>query len=113
MPYRYIVIKPDGTVDTTVRPKLPDWKEIQQHVEGPFQIVPYFSSLEHEGLKLQRGTAYANEEGYIRGMPHNPVATQAWIKACPKGDPKRMQLSGPILFIAKEKPVSNGKTSVR
>lgn len=101
--YRYIVIEPSGATRTMLAKKAPEWKEIQKHVEGTFQIVPYFSSLEYEGRKLQRGTAYANEEGYIKGMAHNPEATKAWMKACPKGDPRRMQLCGPVLFVAKEK----------
>jgi hypothetical protein len=109
--YRYVTIFSDGSSESSVHDKRPDWKEIQQHVGGTFQIVPYFSSLDYNGRKLQRGTAYCNENGYVYGMPHNETATRAWMKACPKGDPKRMRISGPLLFVAKEKEAPNGKAS--
>jgi hypothetical protein len=109
--YRYVIIKTDGTTTSELHKKAPDWKEIQKYVEGLLQIIPYFSSLEYDGRKLSRGTAYANEEGYILGMAHNETATKAWMKACPKGDPERMQLAGPVLFVAKEKEINDGKTS--
>ena len=52
-------------------------------------------------------------KGYILGLRYNLAATVAWIKACPKGDSKRMKLMGPILFVAKDKEVTDGQTSVR
>jgi hypothetical protein len=108
MPYKYVTINMDGSITSETRPKAPDWKEIQKFVEGPFQVIPYFSSLEHDGGKLNRGTAYCNEEGFLRGMGYNEVATKAWMKACPKGDPDRMLLNGPVLFVAKEKVHADG-----
>ena len=103
MPYKYITIKPDGTMSCETHKKLPEWKEIQKYVEGAFQLIPYFSSLEYDGTKLNRGTAYANENGYTEGLPRNRVAEDAWRKACPKGDPSRMTLLGTVLFVVKEK----------
>ena len=107
--YRYITIQPNGLITSWVEKKAPDWKEIQKYVEGPFQIVPYFSKYEMLDTMYNRGTAYVNENGRITDMAHNPTATQGWMKACPKGDPDRMKIYGPLLFVAKEK--SNGKTS--
>jgi hypothetical protein len=101
--YRYVVIKPNGTIESSLHKKAPDWREAQKYVEGPFQILSHFSSLIYEDRVLNRGTAYANEEGRLRGMEHNEAATRAWMRACPKGHPARMQLCGPILFVAKEK----------
>ena len=114
MSYRYVTIKPDGELISSVEKKPPDWKVIQKYVEGSFQLIPYFSSLEFDGRKLNRGTAYANEEGYIKGMAFNPLATACWMKACPEGDPQRMQLCGPVLFVAKEKePLCSGCAGLR
>ena len=105
--YRYVIIKPDGIIETELHKKAPNYKEAQKYVEGSFQIIPYFSSLEFDGRKLSRGTAYANENGYTEGKSLNPIASACWIKACPKGDPDRMILLGTVLFVAKEKePVS-------
>ena len=101
--YKYIIIKPDGEIRTEDHKKAPDWKTIQKYTDGIFQIVPYFSSLKYRDVKYQRGTAYVNEEGYLRGLSHNEVATAAWMRACPKGDPQRMQLCGTLLFVAKFK----------
>jgi hypothetical protein len=103
MSYKYIVIKPDGEIVCESHEKTPDWKEIQRYVEGSFQLVPYFSSMVFDGKKYNRGTAYCNEEGWIKGMAPNPLATACWMKACPKGDPNRMHIAGPLLFVVKEK----------
>jgi hypothetical protein len=109
MPYKYIILEPNGKITCETHKKLPDWKELQKYVDGLFQIIPYFSSMELDGVKYNRGTAYCNEEGWINGLPHNPLATILWQKACPKGDPERMQIAGNLLFIVKEKV--NAETS--
>jgi hypothetical protein len=105
--YRYVIIKPDGTLETELHKKAPDYREARKYVEGSIQIIPYFSSMEFDGRKLNRGTAYANENGYTEGKSYNLIASACWLKACPKGDPKRMVLLGTVLFVAKDKePVS-------
>jgi len=103
MPYKYIVIHPNGKLSCETHKKRPEWKEIQKYVEGLFQMVPYFSSMEFDGVKYTRGTAYCNEEGWIKNMAPNYLATACWMKACPKGDPERMQIAGPLLFVVKVK----------
>jgi hypothetical protein len=103
MPYKYIVIEPDGKLSCETHKKLPDWKEIQKYVGGSFQLVPYFSSLQYDGTKYNRGTAYCNENGYVENLPLNPIASACWLKACPKGDPNRMLILGNLLFVVKEK----------
>ena len=103
MPYKYITIAPDGKLTCETHKKLPDWKEIQKYVGGSFQLVPYFSSLEYDGTKYNRGTAYCNEEGWVRGLQPNYLASACWMKACPKGDPNRMKIAGTLLFVVKEK----------
>lgn len=107
--YKYIIMKPDGVVSCETHKQRFEYEEVRRIVGGLVQIVPYFSSLEYEGRKFNRGTAYANEEGWVHGLPHNPHATNAWIKACPAGDPKRMDLAGTVLFVVKDK--SDGKGS--
>jgi hypothetical protein len=34
-----------------------------------------------------------------------------WMKACPKGDPERMQIAGTILFVVKIKEEVDAKAS--
>lgn len=109
MPYKFIIISPDGKIVCETHKKLPDWRELQKYVGGLFQIIPYFSSMELDGTKYNRGTAYCNEEGWLKDMDFNPLATAMWMKACPKGDPERMHIAGPLLFIVKEK--TNVETS--
>ena len=111
--YRYVIIKPDGYDGKRVHKKAPDWKEVQEYVGGSWEHVPYFSSLEYEGRKLNRGTCYANENGYVHGLRYNLKATVAWIEACPKGDSRRMKLMGTVFFVAKDKEATDGQTSVR
>jgi hypothetical protein len=101
--YKYIIIKPDGTMSCETHKNKPDWREAGKYVGGYIQIVPYFSSLVYEGTKYNRGTAYCNENGWAEGLPNNPAAKEAWMKACPKGDPERMYISGTLLFVVKEK----------
>jgi hypothetical protein len=103
MPYLYITISPTGENKCESHEKRPDYKEIQRRVGGLMQIVPYFSSLYYDGKKLNRGTAYCNEEGWLLGLPPNPNASAAWMKACPTGDPERMHIAGNLLFVVKEK----------
>jgi hypothetical protein len=103
MPYKYIILEPDGEIKCESHKKRPDWRQIQKYTKGIFQEVPYFSSLELDGKKYNRGTAYCNEEGWVTGMAPNLLATAAWMKACPTGDPRRMQIAGPLLFVVKEK----------
>ena len=80
MPYKFITVAPDGQIACETHKKLPEWREIQKYVGGPFQIVPYFSSMELDGTKYNRGTAYCNEEGWIKGLQHNLLASAMWMK---------------------------------
>jgi hypothetical protein len=109
--YIYITVKPDGALASEVKKNRPDYKEVQKYVGGIMQIVPYFSSLEYDGKKYNRGTAYCNEEGWLLGLPPNPLASACWMKACPKGDPERMHIAGTLLFVAKVKDEPSVQTS--
>jgi hypothetical protein len=111
MPYRLIVIKPDGEILCETHKKLPEWKALQKYVEGSFQLVPYFSTMVLDGVKYNRGTAYCNEEGWIKDLQFNPLASAMWQKACPKGDPDRMMIAGNLLFVAKVKEEVNAEAS--
>jgi hypothetical protein len=109
--YRYIIIKPDGSITCESHKKGFEYAEIRRIVDGLVQIIPYFSSFEYENTKHTRGTAYANEEGWLHNLPFNSTATSAWMKACPKGDPQRMQLMGNVVFVHKVKDGPSVKTS--
>jgi len=102
MPFKIITIAPDGKIVCETHKKHPGWKEIQGYVDGMFQVCPYFTSMELDGKKYKRGIAYCNEEGKIKGMAFNPIASALWLKSCPKGEPDRMLIAGPLLFVVKE-----------
>ena len=100
--YLIFVIPPYGELKLEHSRKLPDYKAIQKWVDGTFQIIPYFSKLTVDGVDYKRGTAYCNEESFLKGMTRNERAEEAWKKSCPNGDPRRMRLEGPVAYIVKE-----------
>lgn len=108
MIYHVVFMHEDGHITYTTQPKAPDYNQLSSLVGGMIETVPYFSKLDLLFVQdaplippLKRGKCFANEEGKIKNMAFNRVATQAWRDACPKGDPVRMQLVGPIVFYAK------------
>ena len=96
------VITPHGSIDVKHFPKQPTLKEMQEGVGGPIETLPYFKSITIDGVTHTRGVAYCNEEGWLRKLEDNPRAHYFWQKACPKGDPAKMHVSGTIIFIVKE-----------
>jgi hypothetical protein len=100
--YHVLVIKADGSIEKTVQPKAPTYKQQFEAVGGFIETVPNFTRLEHDGIEYKKGVAYADEEGQIKGKQFNMVATMYWQEACPKGDLERMTLYGDVIFIAKE-----------
>lgn len=103
MPYIVLEIKSDGKIIKTIQPKMPGYDQLRKAVDGYFQEIPYFKSIGHEGAFYKGGSAYANEEGRMMGLPFNTVATQCWMLACPNGEPDRMRLCGDVIFFAKVK----------
>jgi hypothetical protein len=47
---------------------------------GWLEIVPYFKTIEH-GRKLRQCVAFCDENGKLRDLDFNPVATFLWDKA--------------------------------
>ena len=105
--YRYITINTNGSIRSEMYPKAPDWKSIQKYVDGSFQVVPYFTKYDN----LKRGIAYCNEEALLKSMPFNITATKAWMESCPKGEPDRMHLHGPVLFVAVDRSTPDEQES--
>lgn len=103
MTYHVLIIKTDGTITKTVQPKAPDYAQQVKAVGGYIQTIPYLTKLCWEGVEYKRGTAFANEEGMLKGMPLNRNAMAFWKLSCPKGDPDRMHLCGDVIFYAKVK----------
>lgn len=100
--YVMIVLQPDGTARKLVQPREFSYDQVKQAVGGFIQECLYFTKLTHSGTAYARGVAYCDEEGRLRGLPHNAAATAAWCAACPAGDPGRMQLVGNVVFLARE-----------
>lgn len=76
---------------------------LQNHVDGYIQVVPGFDHIEHCG-QIHRCVAFCNEEGKLKGMGLNRVATEAWEQALPTGlrNPKGELLDllvGPIVVL--------------
>jgi hypothetical protein len=99
MPYKVFVIRADGGVSETISKKVPAYEVLKNSVGGYIETIPYFTKFRG----LSRGTAYCNEEGKIKGLPFNLIATNAWMESCPGGDPTRMGLNGDVIFYAKIK----------
>jgi hypothetical protein len=102
MPYAVFIIKPDGSITKTLQPKTPTYTQLRDAVAGYIETIPHFVKLEHEGETFSRGVAYCNEEGKIRGLPHNETASKLW-RASLTGDfdHNRTQLNGDVIFHAK------------
>jgi hypothetical protein len=103
MPYAVFIIRTDGRVEKTVQPKAPTYDQQTKAVGGFIETVPYFTKMTHDGVLYTRGTAYANEEGRLHGLPINRSAMTRWQSSCPGGDPSRMTLCGDVIFYARVK----------
>ena len=68
-----VVIRPDGTWDVIT--KKPVFKDLQAHVSGHVEVV------EIPARKKARTIFLVNEEGRLRKMPDNPVASYFTLQA--------------------------------
>lgn len=57
---------------------------LQKRVDGYIEIVPGFDHVEHAGA-IRRCVAFCNEEGKLKRMPFNRIATEYWDQALPDG----------------------------
>lgn len=101
--YEVLIIKTTGEIVRSTQPKPPSYEQQKAAVGGYIQTIPFFTKADVLGLHLSRGTAYANEEGRLHGLPINRRAMDMWRKSCPKGSPDRMVLCGDVIFYAKQK----------
>lgn len=83
MPYNIFVIYASGAVEHSMQNEAPKLAQLQKAVGGYIETVPYFTNFTHGGVKYQRGKAFANEEGLLKGLPFNNTATNAW-RNCPQ-----------------------------
>jgi hypothetical protein len=92
---RIVIISPDGTIkeiSTTVPPGL---SELQQLCGGYIERVPLFDTYEGEKCK-----AYADEDGKMRALPANSVATDRWYdNEKPPGSWRKDVLAGDIVIL--------------
>lgn len=113
MTYHVLEIKATGEIIKTIQAKAPTYDQNVKAVGGYIETIPYFTKMTHDGIEYRRGTAFANEEGQLHGLPLNKVAMAAWKASCPDGDPTMMHLAGDIIFYAKvkEEEATNAGTS--
>lgn len=104
-PYTMLVFSPGldhPTPETIAYDHQPTLKEIQAKVHGYIETVPYFTKYG----PYSRGHAYTNEEAKLRGLPPNPVATEAWKTSWrwPAGTPFNDILVGTVVIVFKGEP---------
>lgn len=73
---KMIVIRADGSGDTTELTAVPKLETLQIAVGGYIETVPYFDT--YEGAPC---VAFCNEEGKLDGSRFNRDASNAWLKA--------------------------------
>jgi len=75
------VIEPES-VSVTHLTAAPDLEVLQSAVGGWIEQVPGFTSfLDVETKQRVACVAFCNEEGKLKGLPFNGLATLAWISA--------------------------------
>jgi hypothetical protein len=57
-----------------------DW--LQERVHGYIERVPHFDCVEYQAA-IHPCVAFCNEEGKLKGMAYNAVATELWAHAMP------------------------------
>lgn len=108
MAYTVTIFKASGEIKTTTQNAKPTYSQIKEAVGGMIETIPYFKS--YNGYT--RGSAFAHEEGLIRGFDYNRNASEAWMKALAGQsgvDPNRVHLVGDVIFYAK---VPSGATTI-
>lgn len=83
MPYAVFTIHPSGKVDKVLQEKAPKLDQLQAAVQGYIETVPYFTKMTLDGTQYKHCTAYANEEGLLRGMQMNLLASLLWRESYP------------------------------
>ena len=100
--YVAIVVPPHGQVEVNYHDKQLKLEELQKYVGGTVQEMPFFTKIVIDGVEYRRGIAYCDEDGFQKRLELNERAHSFWRKACPKGNPERMTVVGPILFTCLE-----------
>lgn len=99
MSYTVYLFKASGTVTKTQQDKKPTYDECVKAVGGYIETIPFFTKYDDR----IRGTAYANEEGMLKGLPLNKLAIKAWQESLVSGyDPSRTNLCGDIILYFKD-----------
>lgn len=99
------IIKADGSSATQPLDKTPEYEAIKAGLDdGWLEAVPLFNRY-----KGERCVVFADEEGRLKGLPHNAIATALWhetIRAAGM-EPSQMLLPldviglvGPIVIIS-------------
>ena len=104
MTYVVVIFKASGEVERREQTKAPTLKQLNEAVGGYIQSVPHMRK--YDGLS--RGYAYCDEDGKMKGKPHNPLASDVWMQnVCGKALWYIPNLVGDVVYYAK-KPKENG-----
>lgn len=93
------IISPDGviTYKDVAAPLLDD---LQEAVEGSIETVPYWTRWHDRSTRQEFPcVAFCNEEGKLKGLEANLVATFLWQVNSPRGRATGDLLVGPVVIV--------------
>lgn len=74
-----LMISPDGQKRLVEIEGEPSLEILKQGIGGGLlETVPFFNHVIHKGQVIPNCVAFCDEEGKIKGLPYNSVATQEW-----------------------------------
>lgn len=82
----------DGQLNSEIVDKPPTLERMQEIVGGWLELVPGFSRFQDE-----RAVAYCDEEGRLKHLPVNALASEAWWQSCPAQ--RGQTLRGTVLIL--------------
>lgn len=103
--YTVTLIKANGAMSSIEQDLTPDLQQLQNGIGGGLiELIPYFSRYDGRDC-----VAFVDEEGKIKGLPFNAMATAAWSvvlnERFPRsaGKPMGDYLCGDVIIVAGNK----------
>lgn len=98
--YNVIIFLANGKIEFSQQHRAPSLEQMQTAVGGYIERIPHFTRFEYEGKYYTRGQAFANEDGIMKKLDFNEMATDAW-QNCTVGI-QNARLFGNVIFYSKE-----------
>lgn len=77
-----LIISPNGITRLVESAQAPDLDWLKMGINnGMLETVPFFTSVDHEGKRIENCVAFCDEEGKLKALPYNETATTQWNKA--------------------------------